>query len=99
MKNDKYVNLNRPDIKRAVSYIISNEIELELKNKDIHFYHKKHQLMIGKELFMCYDSYLHHPDEKDHIYAIWEYLTTVDTLIKLPKIKHQLSKLISKQKQ
>ena len=73
---DKY--LTAPQIKRAV-YLLLKEYYTNLEIKDISF--KKHKLYINGTCVLCYDRYLHYPDERDHGYAMYGLLCFVKEIM------------------
>lgn len=67
---DFYINLNSYVLKKAIVWLIRENIEdYKINIKDVFFNNKTHMLEIKGKHFLCYDRHLHYPRKSEHIYA------------------------------
>lgn len=78
---DKFLSLNSPDIKTAIIYLIEEKINIKLTLSDIKFDNKRHMLIIKGNDFYCYDRNFHYPKYRDHVYAAFLFLKSLDNVI------------------
>lgn len=101
---DQFVNLNSLAIRLAVSWVISDTVKVNIPETEIWFGRTstKHGLWIKNKFVFYYDKHLHWPLKKQHVYAIHEFLRSVERTcstyapVKKLLLKKQLQKVSQK---
>jgi hypothetical protein len=80
-----YANLNAMEVKKAVQ-CLNDRFQLPTLNlREIRFDNRSRTLFLRGEPFFRYDQHLHHPTKVAHLYAIYEFLRSIERLFEIAK--------------
>ena len=97
MQREHWVNLNAPEIRRALYTILLDVLRTDMnwrstklheefpwppRIQHIRFDRKEHRLFIAGESVFYQDRYLHYPRKVDNVYAIYEFLSQFERLLR-----------------